>query len=89
MNAEIDATKAYQKDQEGQQYGYRPFYCRAINKAEGQVYAETIDHGGGKYVTARKTVAKDEHLRFRPRPLQSNLDDIKHCLSDTDGQGKR
>ena len=88
MNAQIDATKTYEEDQEGQQCRHYPFYCRIIDKAEGQVYAETIDHGSGKDVTARKTVAKDEHLRFWPRSLKSNLEDIEHSLSNGDGKKK-
>ena len=88
MNAQIDTTKTYEEDQEGQQCGHYPFYCRIVDKAEGQVYAETIDHGSGKDVTARKTRAKDEHLRFWPRFLKSNLEDIEHSLSNADGKKK-
>ena len=88
MNAQIDATKTYEEDQEGQQCRHYPFYCPIIDKAEGQVYAETIDHCSGKDVTTRKTVAKDEHLRFWPRSLKSNLEDIEHSLSNGDGKKK-
>ena len=88
MNAQIDATKTYQEDQKCERTRDYPFYSRIIDKAEGQVYAETIDQGGGKDVTTWKTVAKDEHLRFWPRFLKSNLEDIEHSLSNADGEKK-
>jgi hypothetical protein len=89
MNAQINATKTYEKDQEGEQCRRYPFDRRFFDKAEGQVYTETIDHGSGKDVTARKTGAKDVHLRFWPRSLKSNLEDIEHSLSNADGKKKR
>ena len=88
MNAQIDATKTYEEDQDEKQRSHYPFYCRIIDKAKGQVYAEPIDHDSGKDVTARKTGAKDEHLRFWPRSLKNNLEDIEHSLSNGDGKKK-
>ena len=73
MNSQIDAAKAYEEGQEGQPCRHYPFYYRIIDEAEGQVDAETIDHGSGKDVTARKTVAENEHLRFWPWSLKGNL----------------
>ena len=40
-------------------------------------------------MTARKTGAKDEHLRFWPRFLKGNLENVEHSLSNADGKKKR
>jgi len=88
MNAEVDTAKTYEEDQESQKCGHYPFCGRIPDKAEGQVYAETIDHCSGKDVTTRKTIAKDEHLSFWPGFLKSNLEDIEYSLSNGDGKKK-